>query len=135
MPYTPNQAFHSQKQYARERGIAFCFTYLEWVTWWEAQLGPNWSTLRGPKPDQFCMARKGDVGPYAPWNIECKTNAENRREQHCVIPIGEDSGRSKLTKKQVNAIRMSKLKYALLSQRYKVAQSTISRIKNGLIWK
>jgi hypothetical protein len=69
--------FLVHKRSAKERHIGFKFTYEEWVAWWETNLGPDWINKRGCKRGQYVMARKGDKGPYAPWNVECVTCSEN----------------------------------------------------------
>lgn len=76
----PREAWRRQKNSALKRGIGWHFPFEEWCLWWEAQLGPAWFEKRGPRSDQYCMARKGDRGPYAPHNVRCTTVAENHKE-------------------------------------------------------
>src|ERR1700743_3822258 len=75
-------AFSDHKHNARVRGIAFDFTLDEWVAWWEGQLGPDWSKMRGCKKHQYVMARYYDDGPYAAHNVKCLTVTENHLERN-----------------------------------------------------
>lgn len=75
-------AYTTQRHCARRRGIAFEFTYEEWLKWWEKHLGEDWIWKRGPHKNQYCMARYYDDGPYAPHNVKCITNLENIVEAH-----------------------------------------------------
>jgi hypothetical protein len=71
------QRFSVAKNDAKRRGIEFLFTFEEWWAWW--QQDDRWSR-RGRGGDKLVMARNGDVGPYAPWNVHCCTYAENQAE-------------------------------------------------------
>lgn len=66
--------FCLQRGNAKMRGIEWRFTFDEWWAWW--QIDNRWSR-RGNKPEDLCMARKGDVGPYSLANVECLTFREN----------------------------------------------------------
>jgi len=37
------------------------------------KLGPDWLEKRGRGKSEYVMARKGDIGPYSPENVECLT--------------------------------------------------------------
>ena len=67
--------YRAQMNRARKRGIAWLFTRQSWNAFWMKQ-----TVTRGSMLDQYCMARKLDQGPYAPWNVEPKTNAANNAE-------------------------------------------------------
>ena len=77
---SPIQAYRSQKNVARQRGIPWELTYETWTAWWLAQLGPDWFTMRGRRTGQYCMSRKGDIGPYSLENVRCVLHAENTKE-------------------------------------------------------
>lgn len=80
IPHRYQAAYRTHKWDAEvARGIEFHFTLLEWIQWWETNLGEDWFQMRGRLSHQYCMARKGDKGPYASWNVECITVAENHR--------------------------------------------------------
>jgi hypothetical protein len=68
--------FAAQKTAAWKRGIAFEFTFPEWVAWWEKHLGDDWLQLRG----LYVMARWYDDGPYAAHNVKCILARENSAE-------------------------------------------------------
>jgi len=72
---TPRGKFYMQKARSNERGIEWGFTF---ETWW-AVVGPYFGR-RGKGPSDFCMARNGDAGPYAPGNVRMITNLENQSE-------------------------------------------------------
>jgi|SRR5690606_29146490 len=71
----PYSAYMKHKRHAAERGISFEMTFSDWWGIWESQYH-----LRGGRPDDLCMARKGDVGPYAVGNVYITTNRENSRD-------------------------------------------------------
>lgn len=120
----------------RQRGIEFDFTLEEWVNWWETNLGPRWFTLRGNAPDQYCMARKKDEGPYCGENVYLATNAENRRDRtiNGITNFGEKNPQSKLAETQVIEILESSLSQRTLARKYGVNQSAISLIRSGKRW-
>lgn len=71
------KAFNSQRCHARDRGIEFKFSFPEWLRIWRAS---GKLAERGRLPQQYCMARFGDVGAYETTNIKIITNLENWRE-------------------------------------------------------
>lgn len=94
--FRERQAFLMQRWCAeKKRGIKFQFTYEEWVAWWEKHLGPDWFEKRGPQFNKYVMARYGDKGPYAPWNVKCILAGENIDERlsreghgrHSYVPV------------------------------------------------
>lgn len=78
----PYRKYVTQRKDALRQGIGWYFTLESWVKWWETKLGPNWITLRGRGSNQYQMARKGDKGPYAAWNVECKTAKQNIHDRN-----------------------------------------------------
>jgi hypothetical protein len=64
---------------ARKRKIEWLFTFETWWKMWDES--GKWSQ-RGRKSNQYCMARKGDVGPYSPENVNIVTCATNNNEAH-----------------------------------------------------
>src|SRR5215472_6042820 len=59
-------AFVVQRADAKRRGIAFSFTFEEWLAVW--QQSGKWAE-RGHRKGQYVMARFGDIGPYAIGNV------------------------------------------------------------------
>jgi hypothetical protein len=131
--YIYQQAYAYSKFYAKCKGIGFQLTVKEWVDWWEAQLGPNWFQLRGRGSDQYCMARFGDKGPYALWNIKCITAHNNIAERKS--PRGSAHPHSKLTENQVALIIRSSEPTKVLARRYRVSDQNIWMIRTGKAWK
>lgn len=70
-------AYSAQKRTAKQRGIEWHFTFEEWWSWW--QIDNRWAN-RGIGRDKFCMARKGDTGPYSPENVYCATHSQNQAD-------------------------------------------------------
>jgi hypothetical protein len=122
-PRSPNRLYHRHKSHAKRRNIEWHFSFEQWINWWEQHLGPNWMTMRGSKPNQYCMARHGDVGPYAPENVECKRYPENRAEQ------------GRLTPTQVATIRTSNEHWSVFVNLFGVHRVTVQRIRNGKTWR
>ena len=71
-------AFKSQHDSAKSRGIPFLFSFADWWAWWKVD---NRWEKRGLKGNGFVMARYGDAGPYAEWNVYCATHAQNIADQ------------------------------------------------------
>ena len=72
-----NTKFAAQRIAAIKRGIEFLLTFDEWYNWWLST--GHWHE-RGRRSHEYCMARKGDIGPYALDNIECVTNEINCKQ-------------------------------------------------------
>ena len=66
-----------QKGSAKARGIRWEFTPTEW---WAVWSGSGKWPLRGKGRGCYVMARHGDTGPYATWNVRITTQLENMRE-------------------------------------------------------
>jgi len=97
-------------------------------------LGPNWHNLRGNRPDQFHMARKGDVGPYHPDNVKCITARMNRIEGGSKNR-GEASGKvAKLTERQVLAIRKAHGLQRDIAKRFGISRTAVCLIKRRQRW-
>jgi hypothetical protein len=121
-------AFYTHKLGAKKRGIKFEFTRKEWVAWWEAQLGPDWRTKRGHKTGQFVMARNGDSGPYAAWNVRCTTVEDNHRE-HNANKVYTTKHARPLAPNTVVAIFKAKGRYADIAQRFGVTVHRVHCVK------
>jgi hypothetical protein len=99
--------YNDAMQNARKRGIAFHFTFEEWVEWWYKNLGPNWMKKRGPWKGQYVMSRYNDKGNYEPSNVRCITNTQNTLECSC-----NTGGHHSLTFKKKMSRRMKGNQYA-----------------------
>ena len=73
---TPRGAYSTAKSKAKQRGIAWEFTFESWMECWGDQF-----TQRGEGGDALCMARHGDTGPYSPDNVAIITQRENDRDR------------------------------------------------------
>ncbi len=71
------QAYCMQKHDAKRRNIQFELSFDEWMKVWEDS---GHLLERGRKRGQYVMARFGDSGPYAVWNVKIIKTEENLRE-------------------------------------------------------
>jgi len=84
-----NRAGHPASHYrgswraAEKRGIAWEFTFPEWLKVWMDS--GKWEQ-RGRESGQYCMARHGDVGPYRADNVAIITSRENCQVGHINKP-------------------------------------------------
>ena len=133
-PDKRRMAFRQQKRHARLRGIAFHFTYDEWVEWWGEQLGPRWFEKRGATKGKYVMARLRDRGPYRPGNVKCVTCTVNHLEG--TIVKGEKHGMAKLTDSEARAIkRHTWLTQLELAEYFSISRRTVRMIRSGKRWK
>jgi hypothetical protein len=68
-------AYKAQVASAKKRGISFEICFTDWWEWWKTD--NRWERRGDVFLDGFVMARKGDIGPYAIWNIYCATFTQN----------------------------------------------------------
>lgn len=68
------RAFRMQRNGAKERGIAFEFSFEEWLSVWEKS---GKLSERGRGSGRYVMARIGDIGPYKASNVEIITGNKN----------------------------------------------------------
>lgn len=132
--------YRQQRGNAAARGITFLLSSAEW---WQIWSSSGHYRERGQKSDQYCMARFGDVGPYALNNVEIVTNHENNKygstgRKHSeatkrkmrMVHKGVQYVAYKLTREDVIVIahRARKgVKIEKLAQEYRVSKSTVYR--------
>lgn len=118
---TPKSAYDNQKRQAASRGIPWLFTYEDWLEVW--LVSGKWLD-RGRSPEQFCMCRYGDVGPYSLKNCFISTNEHNQRERW--------EGKEKVTNPTALAIidlyLNTESTQAEVAKTFGVDQSYVSRI-------
>lgn len=73
------QAFRAHRNNARRRHIPFLFSFEEWKAWWLTD--DRWA-YRGRHSHGLVMARRMDVGPYSPGNVECVTAGGNNQSMN-----------------------------------------------------
>lgn len=78
----PVRAYRVHKRNSSARGIAFEFTLPEWWEIWQAS--GRWAE-RGRTRDAAVMARHGDSGPYAAWNVYITTLASNASDYQAAL--------------------------------------------------
>jgi hypothetical protein len=96
--------YAEQEYRAKQRKIDWLFTFESWWQMW--QDSGKWAE-RGRKLGQYCMARKGDIGPYSPDNVEIILIEQNLSDAHA-------NGRCKYgtwspSEEQIEAMRQRKL--------------------------
>lgn len=69
--------YRAHRKSARKRGVEFLLTFDEWLNIWTSSGHFN---ERGKGGNKYCMARFGDLGPYAVGNVRIITNGENNLE-------------------------------------------------------
>jgi hypothetical protein len=129
--------FLQQRGAAKNRGIAWYFTFTSWIEWWFYHKGPKWMEQRGTTKGKYVMARKGDEGPYAPWNVECIQVSQNHKDRatNGRVSRGVDHYCNKLTEKQVRIIFKSSEPHQALALKYGVNRTSIGQIKTRKMWK
>lgn len=75
---TPRGKWAAQKAQAKSRGHQFFLSFEEWLQIWTDS---GCYGLRGKKLGQFCMARKGDKGPYIVGNVDIVEISVNLSQQ------------------------------------------------------
>jgi hypothetical protein len=117
------RAYLEQTNNSVQRGIQFEFSFAEWQWVW---LASGHFDERGRDPEQFCMARHGDTGPYKVGNVAIKTNRENFLE--VVVPqshrdklrlLYTGSKKSAETRERMRAASLRRNAYACLPSRKK----------------
>jgi hypothetical protein len=73
---TTKKSYGEHRQNAKKRNILFLLTYDQWLEIWTASKHLH---ERGPRRNQYVMARFGDKGPYAVGNVDIVTAEENSR--------------------------------------------------------
>src|SRR6516225_9333463 len=75
--------FRQQRTQAKVRGIEWELPYWEWLQIWQDS---GHLDERGRRKGQWVMARNGDIGPYAAWNVKIvysdTNNEQNARGRH-----------------------------------------------------
>jgi hypothetical protein len=80
----PLIAYAEQRANALRREVPFLLSFSEWWHFWKDHY-----PRRGAREQDFCMARKGDQGPYALDNVYLATTAQNRRDYQ-YNPVAKD---------------------------------------------
>lgn len=83
---SPSRGYLDQKRNANERGIGWEITFPEWVRVWEES---GHLHERGRGANGYCMARKGDQGPYQVGNVyitTCRGNGRDYQEKRMGRP-------------------------------------------------
>ena len=128
--------FVIQRCHAKARGIEFNFEFEEWVEWWEDNLGYNWMKKRGRARGKYVMARKGDKGPYAPWNVECILHEQNGKDckRNGSHRYGERHGCAKLTEPIVRQIYLATGSVKDIAARFDTTIHSVRDIRNHKSW-
>ena len=74
-----NCSYSTQRSHAAQRDIPWGFTL---KTWYQVWAGSGHLEQRGRGKGKYAMARKGDVGPYTPENVEIILFTQNLSDGH-----------------------------------------------------
>jgi len=82
---TPKGCYVKHKNNAKQRGIEWHFTFDSWLKVWKES---GHFEERGHAKGKFVMARIGDCGPYAEWNVRIVRSEANACAgmMHATIP-------------------------------------------------
>jgi hypothetical protein len=114
----PQTRYIQQKCQADQRNIEWLFTFESWWKMWEES--GKWNE-RGRKTGQYCMARKGDIGPYSPDNVDIILVTRNSSDAH-------KNGRISYSGRVLSAEHKEKLREANIGK----PQSDETRLKKSL---
>lgn len=97
--FSPKETFTRQANAAKRRGIEWRLSFDEWLAIWAAS---GQYENRGRGRGKYCMARHGDVGPYAVGNVEiikheqnasdCRANHKRTTEDLALQALGKGRG-------------------------------------------
>lgn len=79
---SPKAAYSIQKTNAKARGISWEISFKDWWDIW--QQSGKWEQ-RGTKPEQYCMCRHNDEGPYHVNNVRIDTFSNNAKENFSIL--------------------------------------------------
>ena len=71
---SPRKKYYTHKYSSLQRNIPFELTFEQWWDIW--QQSGKWEE-RGCRKGQYCMSRKGDVGPYSVDNVFIQLSSQN----------------------------------------------------------
>lgn len=78
------KAYNNQKIRAKSRGIEWLFSFDTWIDVWTSS---GKLDQRGKGLGKYCMARKKDVGPYSPENVEITLYEKNAKDARVNKPL------------------------------------------------
>ena len=116
-------AYSMQRSNARTRKIEWEFTFFGWLETW---LNSGKLAQRGRLPDQYCMARFEDRGPYSRDNVKIITTRENLAEVEYLHTFYGKRGRSNKTLQAIALIGKGYTRYKAAKE-MGIAMSTIYR--------
>ena len=89
-----------------------------------------------PKDGEECCHNNGIAHDNRLENLRWDTHLENNRDRlrHGTYGLGEDHHAAKLTSDKVLEIYHSNLPVRVISQKLKVSENAVSRIRNGKAW-
>ena len=143
--------FANQRWQAAQRGIDFLLTWKEWFRIWTES---GHLDERGPRSDEYVMARFGDKGAYEIGNVKIITAAENLSECHSGKTIsakqrnqislrhrGSGSSNALITEEIVREMRLAFIPHSktvgawALARKYGLNKATVEAIVNGDSWR
>lgn len=126
---SPRCRYSQHKHNAKRRGIPFLLTFEQWWEIW----APHWPD-RGKGAGKLVMARYGDEGPYASWNVRIVTQEHNSSTKRGVRPHTT----TKLCEKDIPHIRAlicAGFAMQKIADEHGVSRNAIRQIADGKTWK
>lgn len=104
------EGFAQQRRDAKKRDIRFDLSFEEWLEIWNKS---GRLDQRGCRKGQYVMARYGDTGPYATWNVKIILCEENHSEATLGKPSYERTPESRAKISRANKGRLKGIKRPL----------------------
>jgi len=122
---TPQQKFVAQRHGAKTRGVEWLMTFDQWWNVWEES--GKWK-YRGQ--GGYCMARKGDFGPYSPDNVYICTIAQNMHDAHARRQ-GRPAADLKVLHKEWRRLRRSGKSLVSIGKAFGVSKQAVHSVINS----
>ena len=123
---TPKDRYTQQLCQARKRNVEWLFTF---ETWWKMWQDSGKWEQRGRKQGQYCMARKGDVGPYSVDNVDIITIIQNSIDANKDRPTGR---KGTTMEEEYGVERANEIKEKLRIGSTGVKQSAATRLQKSI---
>jgi len=119
------QRYIQQRCAARQRNIEWLFDFESWWSMW-CQSG-KWDQ-RGRREGQYCMARKGDQGPYSIDNVDIVLVSKNCSDGRLSKPVWNKG-------KQLSECHKNKLRQVNTGKKHsQTTKDKLSKIGLGRPW-
>lgn len=118
------RTFRKQKASAKQRRIEWCLTFAEW---WNAWQQSGYWDKRGAGRDRYCMARRGDAGPYSIENVYFCTNEKNVKDGFIFKPASSRQRATQVEDQAKKLIETSRRHHVEVLHRHGLSVRDIQR--------